>query len=125
MLQTLRGIFRNLSLDYAKLIWDEFKYQIKSQKKKGIKVEKLPHARFTKLIINHLLSHNNNLNKRSDAELHSESQDGKFKQLKLAKKGIKQYGMQIPKTMLNDAIKEMDEYKEYVSKGKWAVVLMV
>nr|GEV56483.1 hypothetical protein [Tanacetum cinerariifolium] len=62
---------------------------------------------------------------KDDVDMHSESQDGKLKQLKLDKKGIMQYVMQIHATMLNDAIKEIDDYKEYMIKGKRVVVLMV
>ncbi|GJT28597.1 hypothetical protein Tco_0908872 [Tanacetum coccineum] len=58
----------------------------------------------------------NHNQQRSDAEMHSKSQDRKFKVLKMAKKGILTYGMQIPSTMLNDAIKMMVDYKEY-SRG--------
>ncbi|GJW69151.1 hypothetical protein Tco_0123575 [Tanacetum coccineum] len=118
------GILHGLNLDYVELIWDEFKYQITRRRKKAKKAEKLPYARFIKLIIDYHLSHNNTIKKRSYAYMHSESQDEKFKQIKLAKKGVMQYGMQIPETMLNDTIKEMEEYKEYFSKGKRVVVPM-
>ncbi|GKD59200.1 hypothetical protein Tco_1296709 [Tanacetum coccineum] len=104
---------------------DEFKYQITRRKTKPSKAEKIPYARFTKLIIDYLLSHNKTINKRSYAEMYSKSQDRKFKVFKMAKKGILTYGMQLPATMLNDVIKMMDEYKEYVAKNKQVVVPMV
>ncbi|GJV18369.1 zinc finger, CCHC-type containing protein [Tanacetum coccineum] len=41
----------NSNLDYAALIWDEFKLQITSRMKSQTKADKLPFLRFTKMII--------------------------------------------------------------------------
>ncbi|GJX66367.1 hypothetical protein Tco_0300710 [Tanacetum coccineum] len=62
---------------------------------------RLPYTRFTKLIIDYLLSHNNTISKDH------------------MRRCI------IPSTMVNDAIKMMDGYKEHVDKNKRVVVLMV
>ncbi|GJT41487.1 hypothetical protein Tco_0941352 [Tanacetum coccineum] len=98
-------------------LWDEFKYHITCQKTKPTKAEKLPYPR--------LISNNNAINQRSDAEMHSELKDERFKTIKVTKKGVIHYGLQIPDIMLNDTIKEIDVYKEFVVKCKRAVVLMV
>ncbi|GKD56690.1 hypothetical protein Tco_1290077 [Tanacetum coccineum] len=59
MLQLLWGIVTGNNLDYAKLIWEDFKFQTESRKTSKQKKELLPFSRFTKLIIKYILSQNN------------------------------------------------------------------
>ncbi|GJX16191.1 hypothetical protein Tco_0217023 [Tanacetum coccineum] len=101
-----QGLFHNHNLDYAELIWDEFKYLITSQMKSQNKAEKLLYPRFTKLIIAHLMSNNNAINQRSDATMYRSSMDERFKPAKVIKGGIIHYGFLILDTLLNDTIRK-------------------
>ncbi|GJQ99504.1 hypothetical protein Tco_0522489 [Tanacetum coccineum] len=75
MIQLLWGLFHNHTLDYVALIWDEFKLQITSRRTRPSKADKLPFPRFTKLIIAHIMSNNNTINQRSDADMHRSEMD--------------------------------------------------
>ncbi|GJZ74773.1 hypothetical protein Tco_0639238, partial [Tanacetum coccineum] len=92
VLQILWGIVHSANLDFASLIWDEFEWQALDRMTRPTKKTKLIYPRFTKLIIDHFLSTNKN---------------GEFK-----------FGMEIPDTMINDAIKQSAGYKVYQSKKK-------
>nr|GEV72381.1 reverse transcriptase domain, reverse transcriptase zinc-binding domain protein [Tanacetum cinerariifolium] len=86
------------------------------------KDEKLSYPRYTKLIIDHFLSKNNNIAKRSDANMHSELQDEVLHKLRATTKGEMKYEMKIPEAMLNDKIKMPSGYKKYLEKLKEVVV---
>ncbi|GJT31635.1 hypothetical protein Tco_0922054 [Tanacetum coccineum] len=58
------GIVSGENVDFAELIWEDFKFQINSRKSSKQKQELLPFSRFTKLIIKHIISKNNNILKR-------------------------------------------------------------
>ncbi|GKA17733.1 hypothetical protein Tco_0697570 [Tanacetum coccineum] len=81
---------------------------IKNNKKK----EKLHYPRFSKLIIDHFLSQNNNIAKRFNAVMHSELQDEVLSKLRVATKGETKYGMKIHDVILNDMIRPSDPYKK-------------
>ncbi|GKB39646.1 hypothetical protein Tco_0884588, partial [Tanacetum coccineum] len=57
--------------------------------------------------------------------MHSELKDERFKTIKVTKKGVIHYGLQKLDIMLNDTIKEMDVYKEFIVKCKRAIFLIV
>ncbi|GJY21070.1 hypothetical protein Tco_0393636 [Tanacetum coccineum] len=75
ILQILWGIVHSANLDYTSLIWDEFDWQAVDRTSRPSKMSKLIYTRFTKLIIDHFLSCNKSITRRSDAEMHSEGQD--------------------------------------------------
>ncbi|GKC71745.1 hypothetical protein Tco_1117628 [Tanacetum coccineum] len=50
------GMFHNKYVEYAKLIWEDFSYQIDNRQLKKSRREIMPYPRFTKIIINHFLS---------------------------------------------------------------------
>nr|GFB48005.1 hypothetical protein [Tanacetum cinerariifolium] len=52
------------------------------------------------------------------------SMDERFKLAKVTNGGIIHYGLPIPDTLLNDTIREMDAYMEYVVDCKMVVVPM-
>ncbi|GJV47698.1 hypothetical protein Tco_1437910 [Tanacetum coccineum] len=54
---------------------DEFKWQAVDRTTKPSKMSKLMYIRFTKLIIDHFLSCNKSIPRRSDSDMHSESQE--------------------------------------------------
>ncbi|GKF67285.1 hypothetical protein Tco_0196964, partial [Tanacetum coccineum] len=58
MMQIIWGLVNTTNANFADLIWEDFRLQIKSRMTKAKKAERLPYPSFTKLIINHLLSQN-------------------------------------------------------------------
>ncbi|GJY10460.1 hypothetical protein Tco_0378645 [Tanacetum coccineum] len=82
--------------------------------------ELLPFSRFTKLIIKHILSKNNNISKRPHSYHHVIKIDQVLKNLKFSNKGAKDpvFGMPIPMVMLNDEIKASTDYADYLAKSK-------
>ncbi|GJX42558.1 hypothetical protein Tco_0257548 [Tanacetum coccineum] len=89
MVQILWGLVNNANVDYADLIWEEFKYQITSK--------------------NH-----DNLDKRSDSMMHSTKEDEVLAKLKFVSKGestrMPKYGKPIPDVMLSEEIKASANY---------------
>ncbi|GJU33302.1 hypothetical protein Tco_1176891 [Tanacetum coccineum] len=79
-------------------------------------MSKLLYTRFTKLIINHFLSCNKNIPRRSDFEMHSEGQNLPLTKLKNTVKGTYKFRMEIPDTMISDAFKQSAGYKYYKAK---------
>nr|GEV70314.1 reverse transcriptase domain-containing protein [Tanacetum cinerariifolium] len=119
MVQILWGIVNKANVDYADLIWEEFIYNIKSRKTKTKKAAQLPYPRFTKLIINHLLSQHNNLAKRVNTVMHHIKDDEVLPKLKFVAKGEPigkpRYGKAIPDVILSDDIKASADYMKLKS----------
>ncbi|GJU91902.1 hypothetical protein Tco_1304325 [Tanacetum coccineum] len=67
ILQILWGIVHSANLDFASLIWDEFKWETVKRSSRPSKISKLLYTRFTKLIIDYLLSLNKCIPYRSDS----------------------------------------------------------
>ncbi|GJZ18191.1 hypothetical protein Tco_0554314 [Tanacetum coccineum] len=119
LLQVLWKMVTNTNVDYADLIWEDFKFQIDSRQISTKKKELLPFPRFTKLIIKHILPHHNIVSKRLQSDKHGIKLDAVLKNLKFANKGAKDpiYGMEIPKEMLSDEIKASADYLNYLAKS--------
>ncbi|GJZ88548.1 hypothetical protein Tco_0660330 [Tanacetum coccineum] len=71
------------------------------------------------------MSNNNNVNQRLDTNMHKTEMDERYKPAKLAKGGVIHYGLLILDTLLNDTIREMDAYKEYVENSQEVIIPMV
>ncbi|GJV14841.1 putative ribonuclease H-like domain-containing protein [Tanacetum coccineum] len=114
------GILYGENVDFAELIWEDFRFQIDSIKSNKQKQELLPFTRLTKLIIKHILSQNNHISKRLHSHQHVIKIDPTLRNLKFANKGAKDpvFGMAIPMVMLNDEIKALANYMEYLTKSK-------
>ncbi|GJR96716.1 hypothetical protein Tco_0268890 [Tanacetum coccineum] len=113
---TVPGIVHSANLDFASLIWDEFEWQVVDRITKPTKMSKLMYTRFTKLIIDHFLSCNKSIPRRSDFDMHSGGQDLPFTKLTNTIKGNYIFGMEIPDTMIDDAFKKSTGYKYYRAK---------
>ncbi|GJR30560.1 hypothetical protein Tco_1106792 [Tanacetum coccineum] len=79
-------------------------------------MSKLFYTRFTKLIINHFLSTNKSIPNISSSKLHSSQDDQPITKLSNTVKGDYKFGMEIPDTMISDAIKKLIGYKFYMAK---------
>ncbi|GJX86714.1 hypothetical protein Tco_0337488 [Tanacetum coccineum] len=116
ILQILWGIVHSANLDFASLIRDEFEWQAVDRTTKQTKMSKLMYTHFTKLIIDHFLFCNKSIPRRLDSELHSEGQDSPLTKLTNTVVAKFKFGMEIPDTMINDAIKQSAGYKYYKHK---------
>ncbi|GJX42176.1 hypothetical protein Tco_0257166 [Tanacetum coccineum] len=110
------GIVHSANLDFASLIWDEFKWQAVDRTLSSMKM--------SKLIIDHFLSCNKSIPRRSDVDMHSEGQDSPLTKL-INIVVVNSIGrIEIPYTMINDAIRQSVGYmyykhkKEKCEKGK-------
>ncbi|GJT83053.1 hypothetical protein Tco_1057395, partial [Tanacetum coccineum] len=70
ILQILWVIVHSANLDFASLNWDEFEWQRVKRSSRPSKMYKLLYTRFTKLIIDYLLSVNKSIPRKSDSKLH-------------------------------------------------------
>ncbi|GKA45024.1 hypothetical protein Tco_0737820 [Tanacetum coccineum] len=114
--RAILSIVHSANLDFAPLIWDEFKWQTVERSSRPSKIYKLLYTRFTKLIINHFLSNNKGIPRRSSSKLHSSQDDQPLTKLSNTVKGDYKFGMEIPNTMISDAIKKLTRYKFYMAK---------
>ncbi|GJX23843.1 hypothetical protein Tco_0228288 [Tanacetum coccineum] len=107
------------NVNFAKLIWEDFMFQIGSRKISKQKKELLPFSRFTKLIIKHILSQNNHISKIPHSFQHVIKLDTPLGNLKFTNKGTKDlgFGMAIPMVMLSDKIKASEDYLNYLDKS--------
>ncbi|GJU26495.1 hypothetical protein Tco_1165116 [Tanacetum coccineum] len=73
--QPWRAILSVLNRYFTSLIWDEFEWQTVERPSIPLKMSKLLYTRFTKLIIDYLLSLKKSIPRRSDSKLHSSQDD--------------------------------------------------
>ncbi|GKC98210.1 hypothetical protein Tco_1168485 [Tanacetum coccineum] len=79
-------------------------------------MSKLLYTRFTKLIIDYILSHNKSIPHRSDSKLHSSQDDQPITKLLSTTNGDYKFGMEVPDVMISDAIKKKEGYTYYMAK---------
>ncbi|GKB29309.1 hypothetical protein Tco_0868710 [Tanacetum coccineum] len=79
-------------------------------------MSKLLYTRFTKLIIDYILSHNKSIPRRSDSKLHSSQDDQPITKLLSMTNGDYKFGMEVPDAMISDAIKKKAGYTYYIAK---------
>ncbi|GKD00697.1 hypothetical protein Tco_1170971 [Tanacetum coccineum] len=103
-------------IDVSKM--DEFEWQIVDRSSRPSKMSKLLYTRFTKLIINHFLSCNKSIPRRSNSELHNAQDDQLITKLTNIVKGDYKFGMEILDTMISDAIKKSAGYNYYIAMKK-------
>nr|GEY05312.1 hypothetical protein [Tanacetum cinerariifolium] len=118
MLQMLWEMVTGSNIDFAKLIWEDFKHQTRSRKNSRQKQELMPYPRFTKLIVKYVMSKNDQIPKRSLSFQHVIKHDTTLGNLKFENKGTIDpvFGMEIHAVMLNNNIKASAEYLEYLKK---------
>ncbi|GJX25236.1 hypothetical protein Tco_0231532 [Tanacetum coccineum] len=116
-IQILWGMVNNKNVDYA--IWEDFQYQIDCKQSNAKKKELLPYPRFTKVIINHILSKHNTLSKIPESWTHTIKDDAVLGKLKFVNKGEDhpKYGMSIPDVMMSDTIRNSAHYAKYLARS--------
>nr|GEY43259.1 hypothetical protein [Tanacetum cinerariifolium] len=79
-------------------------------------MSKLLYTRFTKLIIDYLLSLNKSIPRKSDSKLHSSQDDHPITKVLIKTNSDYKFGMEVPDTMISDTIKKKEGYKYYMAK---------
>ncbi|GJX63039.1 hypothetical protein Tco_0295939 [Tanacetum coccineum] len=69
--QILWGMYHCMNLDFVKLLWEDFAFQIDNHFSK----ETMSYPRFTKIIINHFISQNKSISMRNRINLHTVRDD--------------------------------------------------
>ncbi|GJR48572.1 retrovirus-related pol polyprotein from transposon TNT 1-94 [Tanacetum coccineum] len=126
VLQMLWGIITRTNVDYAELMWEEFVQAIQTflddkvnlgiatKKDKNIKPYVVLYCRFTKLIICYL-GRKHNIKQRSGSPFNIAEDDLSLGNLKFVPKGEKEvFGMQIPKELTMDNIRNAPYYNAYL-----------
>ncbi|GJS46181.1 hypothetical protein Tco_0596302 [Tanacetum coccineum] len=98
------------------LTYDEFEWQTVERSSIPSKMSKLLYTRFTKLIIDYLLSLNKSIPHRSDSKLHILQDDHPITKLLSTTNYEYKFGMEVLDYMISDAIKKKAGYKYYMAK---------
>ncbi|GKD32353.1 hypothetical protein Tco_1247862 [Tanacetum coccineum] len=80
--QILLGIYHYKNVDFVKLLWEDFAFQIDNYFSK----ESMPYPRFTKIIINHFISQNKSISMRNRINLQTARDDSLLGTLKYVSK---------------------------------------
>nr|GEV12065.1 hypothetical protein [Tanacetum cinerariifolium] len=79
-------------------------------------MSKMLYTRFTKLIIDYILSHSKSIPRKIDFKLHSSQDDQPITKLLNITNGKFKFGMEVPDAMISDAIKKKAGYTYYMAK---------
>ncbi|GKB34746.1 hypothetical protein Tco_0879688 [Tanacetum coccineum] len=112
----IRGMFHKKYIDFAELIWEDFSYQIDNRQLKKSRRKIMPYPKFTKVIINHLLSIHKFAPKALPSGLHTIKDDGVLSRMKFVRvrEDIQEYGKAIPNAMLTEDIKQSETYQMFI-----------
>ncbi|GKD92151.1 hypothetical protein Tco_1371988 [Tanacetum coccineum] len=127
----MAGIITRTNVDYAELVWKEFVQAIQTfltdkvnlgiptKKGKNTKPHVIHYSRFTKLII-YYLRRIHNIHQRSRSPLNLAKDDLSLGNLKFVPKGKTDevFGMQIPKELIMDNIRNAPYYNAYLEMSK-------
>nr|GEU72937.1 putative reverse transcriptase domain-containing protein [Tanacetum cinerariifolium] len=111
------GMFHKKNVDFVKLIWEDFQYQIDFRQSKLKRRENMPYLRFTKLIINHFLSQHKSLAKLNHLYNNTIKNYRVLNRLKFVRTGedFQEYGRAITDMMLTKEIKQSKTYQTFLS----------
>ncbi|GKE08012.1 hypothetical protein Tco_1411563, partial [Tanacetum coccineum] len=109
MMQMLYCIINNVHVDYAALLWEGLHYSHLNL------TRAFPYPRFTKIIVDHILTENPNISKRLNEPYHRVANNEVVKSIFNygKRKGL---GMRIPEWMLTEEMKLTKHYKLYVEE---------
>ncbi|GJY31348.1 hypothetical protein Tco_0414843 [Tanacetum coccineum] len=114
------GMFYRENVDYHKLIWEDFAYQIDHRRERKSRRENMPFPRFTKVIINHFLKQYKSISNLKYQHYHTIKDDGIVSRLKFVRIGedYQEYGLAIPDETIN--VSEESEPEPQLVKKKTA-----
>ncbi|GJT42667.1 integrase, catalytic region, zinc finger, CCHC-type containing protein [Tanacetum coccineum] len=105
-------------IDYVALLWEGLHYQLMHS------TTNVPYPRFTKIIIDHILTMHPEILKRTTEPYHRVENDEVVKSIFNYGK-IKRRGMRIPNWLLIEEIKQTNAYKKLVADDKFADNMML
>ncbi|GJZ14029.1 hypothetical protein Tco_0549259 [Tanacetum coccineum] len=95
--------------------YSDFMYQADNREISSARKEHMPYPRFTKVIINYFISKDKSISMRNKINLHTVRDDTLLGTLKFVSKtkDAQKYGALIPDGMINQDIKDSEDYKTY------------
>nr|GEY65319.1 hypothetical protein [Tanacetum cinerariifolium] len=107
------GLYNSSNVDYAYLIWEDFVYQVEHKNQK--KSNEMYYPRFTKVIIDYLMTRKPSIPRRNRVNWHYVRDDVLFSTIKVVSRHqtTQQYGVILPIELTNDDIRNNKAYKEY------------
>ncbi|GKD76519.1 hypothetical protein Tco_1339140 [Tanacetum coccineum] len=111
--QILWGMYHKKNVDYAYLLWEDFVYQV--EKKNVKKSNEMYYPRFTKVIVNFFMTKDQSIPRRNSINWHYARDDHMFTMIKVVSwhENTQLYGVILPDDLTNEAIKDLESYKEY------------
>nr|GEW99988.1 hypothetical protein [Tanacetum cinerariifolium] len=97
---------------------DEFEWKIVERSSRPSKMSKLLYTRFTKLIIDYILSHNKSIPCISNSKLHNSLDDQPITKLLNTNNGDYKFGMEVPDATISDAIQKKVRLESLRQKKK-------
>ncbi|GKA71707.1 retrovirus-related pol polyprotein from transposon TNT 1-94 [Tanacetum coccineum] len=114
--QILCDMYSKKNANFVALLWEDFMFQADNKEISSARKEHMPYPRFTKVIINHLISKDKTISIRNKINLHTVCDDTLLATLKFVSKtqDYQQHGALIPDEMFNQDIKDSKAYKTYL-----------
>ncbi|GJV89106.1 hypothetical protein Tco_1533044 [Tanacetum coccineum] len=108
------GMYHQKNVDYVKLLWEDFIYQIDNKAYK--KQEKMYYPRFTKVIIHYFLTQDKIVFWRNKIGMHTSRDDYLINTLRFVstKEATQIYGAILPESLTSPKMKETKAYKTYL-----------
>nr|GFC31759.1 hypothetical protein [Tanacetum cinerariifolium] len=111
--QILWGLYHRSNVDYAYLIWEDFVYQVEHKNQK--RSNEMYYPRFTKVIIDYLMTRKPSIPRRNRINWHYVRDDVLFSTIKVVSRHqtTQQYGVILPIELTTEDIRNNKAYKEY------------
>ncbi|GKD23932.1 hypothetical protein Tco_1225635 [Tanacetum coccineum] len=111
--QILWGLYHQENVDFVYLLWEDIVYQIEN--KESRKNKYLYYPRFTKLIINHLMSQDQSIPRRNKVDWHMDNDDPILTTMRFIPQHevVQKYGAILLDYLTTQAMKESESYKTY------------
>ncbi|GJV49640.1 retrovirus-related pol polyprotein from transposon TNT 1-94 [Tanacetum coccineum] len=120
--QILWGLYHQETVDYVYLLCEDLVFQIENKESRKNKYMFYP--RFTKVIINHFMSHDQSIPRRNKVDWHISNDDPILTTMRFIPQHevVQRYGAILPDYLTNPAMKESKAYKTYhdLATGKVA-----
>ncbi|GJU75174.1 integrase, catalytic region, zinc finger, CCHC-type containing protein [Tanacetum coccineum] len=109
------GMFYKKNVDFVKLLWEEFTFQIENRDHK--KQEKMYYPRFTKAIIHHFITKDKSISIRNIMFMHTAQDDSILGPMRFVSKSedFQVYGALLPSRMANQQMWDSTIYKTYLA----------
>nr|GFB70307.1 hypothetical protein [Tanacetum cinerariifolium] len=111
--QMLCGFYHRINIDFAYLIWEDFVYQVEHKNQK--RSNEMYYPRFTKVIIDYLMTRKPSISRRNGINWHYVRDDVLFSTIKVVSRNqtTQQYSAILLIELTTDEIRNSKPYKEY------------